>query len=290
MITAQIPATHFLTFDYTTASKLILPGYEAVTLALVGCGGTGSWLAPAVVRIGRLLKEKAGKRVNLTFIDPDHVEAKNVYRQNFCEAEIGRNKAETLAFRYGLAWGMEIAAFAVGFDKEMLGGWNSSDHLTVLIGCVDNTAGRSKLEKAVQENTYKPRWWLDCGNSQASGQALLGCGGKRPADPFQLPGYCSWLPLPSVQHPDLTAIPAMIQTDERNLELGEMSCADLAMMDSQGLAVNQRMAAEAADMLTRMLLTRDLTRLATYFDLASGSARSRYITRDEVMKGENGDA
>jgi len=48
--------------------------------------------------------------VRLAFWDYDAVEEKNIFRQNFCEAEIGTNKAETLARRYGLAWGIEIIA------------------------------------------------------------------------------------------------------------------------------------------------------------------------------------
>ena len=55
--------------------------------------------------------EKFGKTVGVYFVDPDVVEHKNCYRQNFCEAEIGRNKAESMAFRYGLAWGIEISAY-----------------------------------------------------------------------------------------------------------------------------------------------------------------------------------
>ena len=273
MITAQLPAEHFLTFDFTKVCKLILPAYKKVTLALIGCGGTGSWLAPAVARIGMLLIEKLEKEVRLVFIDPDWVEEKNVYRQNFCRAEVGRNKAQALAWRYGLAWGLEIEAVSEPFWAGELG-WSD---LAVLIGCVDNTAARSEIAK---ESRQRDAWWLDCGNEKASGQALLGSGSGRPDDPFKLPGFCSWLPLPSKQHPELveagSALPGHAGPE------AAMSCAEMAMQDAQGLMVNQRMAAEAGDILSRMLLTKDLTRYATYFDLLSGSARSKYIIKEAV--------
>ena len=97
--------------DYSIlhAKSIILPVHKQVELYLVGCGGTGSWLAPSLCRIARTLNEK-GKATNLIFVDPDIVEQKNVLRQNFCDAEIGLNKAQTLALRYSLSWGVKIEA------------------------------------------------------------------------------------------------------------------------------------------------------------------------------------
>jgi hypothetical protein len=56
----------------------------------------------------------------------------------------------------------------------------------------------------------------------------------------------------------------------------------MAMRDSQGMAINQRIAAEASDYLVRLLLTKDLCKYATYIDLASGSTKSKYILPEEV--------
>lgn len=265
-----------INLDYANARTLLLPAAETIHLALVGCGGTGSWLAPAVARVGRLLIDRFGKRVTISFIDPDAVEEKNVYRQNFCRAEIGRNKAETLAFRYGLAWGLEIRALAEPISRNH----NRGEHnLLVLIGCVDNAPARRELWETASRNGLRDRvWWLDCGNERNSGQVLLGCGARQPGG-SDLPGRCAWLPAPAVQHPDLLE-------GERvtGPEPAGMSCADMALADSQGLAINQRMAAEAADYLVRMLITQDLRKHATYIDLESGVCRSKYIT-DAVIEG-----
>jgi PRTRC genetic system ThiF family protein len=265
-----------LNLDYVNAARLFLPAGERIGLALVGCGGTGSWLAPTVARVARLLREKFGKLVEVYFVDPDPVAAKNVYRQNFCDAEIGRNKATALAWRYGLAWGLEITAVEEAFDSKPNFGHGYKFDLEILIGCVDGAAGRQQIAEYAEE--YGRRWWLDCGNFKAGGQVLLG-GGLTDKDPLGLPGLCCWLPLPSVQHPEiLQAEPKTIQPEEG------LSCADLAMLDSQGLAINQRVAAEAGDYLVRMLLTKDLKKMATYMDLASGSSRSVYITAENCRK------
>jgi hypothetical protein len=53
------------------------------------------------------------------------------------------------------------------------------------------------------------------------------------------------------------------------------------MADNQSLAVNQMVASVATDYLLR-LTSGGLKRFATYFDLESGSMRSRYITPEEI--------
>jgi tRNA A37 threonylcarbamoyladenosine dehydratase len=102
--------------SYARARKLAIGNSKELNLILVGCGGTGSWLAPSVVRAAKVLTEKISVKVNVTFIDPDLVEEKNVYRQNFCLAEIGANKAETLAL------------LGACLSPSMRWSWNSPAH------------------------------------------------------------------------------------------------------------------------------------------------------------------
>lgn len=257
--------------------ELILPVEKQVTLILVGCGGTGSWLAPAVARIGKILIERFNREVSLYFIDPDQVEEKNIYRQNFCAAEIEANKAETLATRYGLAWGIEITAVSKKY-KEVIYSLRNLNN-AIVIGCVDRTSARIEITESMKNHDMSS--WLDCGNSESYGQVLLGVKSSA-KNLFSIPGKCGGLPLPSLQHPELV--------DEQKIEMNtddhgsQLSCADMAMQDSQGLAINQRMAAEAADYLVRMLITRDLKKFATYIDLGSGTTRSKYITEKAVKE------
>lgn len=261
-----------LSMEYLSASTLIIPDSDTVNLALVGCGGTGSWLAPAVARVGRLLRDSRGMDVHIHFIDPDLVEEKNVYRQNFSDAEVGENKAYALAFRYGLSWGLPIVAHPhrLGDLKHIPGNYQQT---TVFLGCVDRASARQEIQNSMVEGA----WWIDCGNEADNGQVLIGCEGEKPKGAFKLPGYCSWLPLPTRQHPEL-----LQGSDQNRNDLG-LSCAELALRDSQGMAINQRMAAEAADYLVRLLITRNLQKMATYIDLASGVSRSIYITKQAVL-------
>jgi PRTRC genetic system ThiF family protein len=282
-----------LNLDFLEAANLRLIERDSISLVLVGCGGSGSWLAPTVVRTARLLIEKFGKTVRVVFIDPDTVEPKNCYRQNFAEFEVGRNKAECLALRYGLAWGVDVLALPQAFDADLDTLLNDERQtyygLSVVIGCVDNAKARSEIHRYLTEKAGygSARWWLDCGNDKHSGQVLVGgFNNKLDTTVFPLPDYCVRLPLPSEQHPELL-IPGTAEPEPD----AALSCADLALRGAQGLAVNQMVAAIAGDYLLRMLVYRgSLSHFQTYFDQTSGSMRSTPITARILQRYSGGSA
>lgn len=274
----QAANTPRLDLSFANAARVITAAHDEVHFLMVGCGGNGSWLAPAVARLMRVIRE-SGREASALFVDPDRVERKNIPRQNFCDAEVGYPKAQTLAARYSLAWGVEIRAIDGRFSADMVEvRWN---RLTVMIGCVDNAAARQEMARALSARMGRtpPRlWWLDCGNGHESGQVLLGSTDD-PEDlqaAFQLESFCQHLPSPAWQCPDLLD-PRPGESDSHKL-----SCAELSLANAQGLIVNQRVAAEAADYLARLLAHRNLRRFASYFDLASGSVKNHYVTPDEI--------
>jgi len=259
-----------LDVSYRDALPLLIRATRQVHVLLVGNGGTGSWLAPDLVRLACALK-RTDRQMDLTFVDPDIVEERNVYRQNFCFAETGRPKAVALAMRYGAAWGVAIRAVVEPFDPGRVRmEW---DALTVVVGCVDNAAARKAMAETLKHNQDVPQvWWLDVGNDRESGQVLLGSAAvvAQVRHAFDNRAFCQCLPGPALQEPALlSATPD---------EVMELSCEEMAVADTQSLTINKRMAAEAADYLCRLLGGGRLLKFATYLDLASGSTRSRYIT------------
>jgi PRTRC genetic system ThiF family protein len=274
--------------SFVHAAPVMISVRGALQIFLVGCGGTGSWLAPSIARLARILVDSGTRtRVAVTFVDPDVVEEANVPRQNFCAAEVGRFKAETLARRFSGAWGIPIAAITERWDGKMIREqWSVT---TILVGCVDNPAARRSLADTLANSSpYSGSqvWWLDCGNWRDNGQILLGNArtprGLREA--FQIETLCAALPSPVLVHPELlTALPHV----SRTAPPPGGSCAQMVLAHAQSLMINQRVASEAADYLARLLLasgSRDggLCRFATYFDLASGSARSLYTTPETI--------
>ncbi len=273
-----MPKQQQLDLSFVKSATLLMPATETWRFVLVGCGGTGSWLAPSVARTAYVLQQQ-GKEVGIWFVDPDHVEEKNIPRQNFCQAELGMNKAVTLAARFGAAWGVEITALPQRYEAgEFRRQWNAN---TILIGCVDNAAARKTISSSLQsndpENPHRV-WWLDCGNMESSGQVLFGSclDQKALAGAFVGTKICKALPCPSLVAPDL-----LVPRPEESRK-NKLSCADIQLANAQSLAVNQQVAAIATDYLIR-ITHGGLKRYATYFDLESGSARSLYISQDPVL-------
>lgn len=267
-----------LNLNLANASPVLTIDYTEIELWLIGCGGTGSWLAPSIVRLGRVLDSK-GKRVKLYFVDPDYVEEANVLRQCFCDAEIGLNKAKTLALRYAIVWKMEVGAIAQSFNPDWVTpGYNT---LALVVGCVDNARARQSIAQVLENNNHQlapHTWYLDCGNSRRSGQVLIGSHLSSKPDDYQFNTLgCFRLPAPTVQQPDL------LVPQPEEMEDNTLSCEQLALFNSQSLSINQRVAAEAFDYLLQ-LTTGKLRRFATYFDLESGSGRSLYTTQISVIQ------
>lgn len=147
-------------------------------------------------------------------MDFDTVESTNIPRQNFCDADLGLYKAQVLALRYGLAWGEDIAAIIEPFQRSFI----TKDYrsLNVVVGAVDNAAARGEIAAALGKNSAEdvPRtWYLDCGNSNESGQVLLGSAVTEKQMAYAFPRlenqgqfrplFCAAIPSPSIQHPEL---------------------------------------------------------------------------------------
>jgi len=195
------------------------PAYSCergVTLTLVGCGGTGSNLADPLAgllmdlgecrRGGVALPATAPGRypLRLRLVDPDRVEVKNIGRSNFGRGDVGRNKATALAERYRDAFGVVAEVYPMAFRaEEMLRDTTGGFH--ILVGCVDNTAARRELHRALDLHAAAVVL-LDAGNDHSGGQVLLGSRSEQHGlsgafDP--LVGACTQLPAPGWAFPTL---------------------------------------------------------------------------------------
>lgn len=273
-----------LDLSFANAARVLPKEFTKLKIYLIGAGGTGSFAAMNLARVAFELR-RIGKAVNLTIIDPDVVESGNIPRSNFCAAEIGRFKAQTLATRITLAWGLEVAHSneKLFYEKHIKPSRNGYKEMTILVGCVDNHPARREIHRALEEaNKYNSQnapecWWIDGGNGKSSGQVLIGSEGTREKteNHFSSSTICKKLPAPSVIHPELLEnqeIPSRRENTQR------LSCAERIMRGEQSLNINQRVAVEIGEMLTELLLTNSLRRFATYFDLESGTTRSSYCT------------
>ena len=248
---------------------LRLPEFRRVAVTLVGCGGTGSHIASGLVSIAQALAEK-GIGTDILFIDPDVVEPKNVGRQLFSQADVGRPKAQVLAERLNAAFATTVGCAVRKVDTlDKFGAEDdrvaddARNKLCVVVGAVDTASARKVIAANVRAATGRV-WWLDCGNENHSGQVALGNSfGKIE----RRMGLVTALPAPSVVYPDL------VKTHRAKRATRAQSCAELQALGVQGLMVNRMMAAWACAMLHDFLLG-ELRYIAVTFDLAHGNARA----------------
>lgn len=106
---------------------------------IIGAGGVGSWLTPAVCLL-------ASDPQLVTVIDGDDLEEKNLNRQLFDEEDIGRNKALALGAKY------KCPAMPEYFHRASIPDLQPED---VLLVCVDNHPARKEaLAAADQAGAY----------------------------------------------------------------------------------------------------------------------------------------
>lgn len=209
------------------------------SIVLVGCGGTGGYIAP---HLARLIKSLS-RNISITFVDGDVVESKNLIRQYFIEPDLNQNKAEVAAHRYSSAFGMEIQVLPEYVEEAqqildiVRDGEEFADSATILLGCVDNNKSRQVLEDTVKNLKYRPTFWIDCGNLELAGQIICGYSpsviAKDQINPqTDDPNSYGSFSLPSVfeVYPDMRENIGKFNS--------ELSCAELAQSAPQNMMTN----------------------------------------------------
>jgi len=123
---------------------------KPIKIGIIGCGGTGGWLAPLAAYTDEWLKTPS----ELYLYDPDIVEGRNIKRQNFALIDIGKRKDESFAERYENA----VAAHPKDWPND----------LDVLFLAVDNMEARNEYKYV------KAKLRIDLGNEDKFGQAFVG--------------------------------------------------------------------------------------------------------------------
>ena len=77
------------------ANYILNPPHE-LSVAVIGCGGTGSQVLTALGRMNYALRQLGHPGLQVAAYDADIVTEANCGRQLFAEQEIGHNKAEVL--------------------------------------------------------------------------------------------------------------------------------------------------------------------------------------------------
>ncbi|RRR67216.1 MAG: hypothetical protein EI684_19305 [Candidatus Viridilinea halotolerans] len=250
---------------------------------VVGCGGTGSYVAQGLARLMYDQRQRNGLRLLLMLVDGDVVEAGNCGRQLFAPSEIGLNKAQALCARLTAVWGLPITAVPEMADTALLHELSrgAPEFAKVLLGCVDTTLARRHLAAAHAHYTLT----LDCGNADQSGQVAVGTTMVKEhlRGALRCGSIAAHLPSPYMVYPNLieTAAP---------MPHGDASCAAAVAAQRQGLNVNQIVADIAVQYLTTFVEERRLTTFRTHVDIQALSMRSWPITPTALAEATGLDA
>ena len=114
-------------------------------IVLVGCGGTGAFLADSIPRL--LTNRKAA----LYLVDPDRVGPENLGRQAFGKSDLGKFKAEVLAERLARNFVGEVGYSVAPYDARVHAtAFARSIRLGLIVGAVDNAAARRAIAATLE--------------------------------------------------------------------------------------------------------------------------------------------
>ncbi|WP_268849159.1 PRTRC system ThiF family protein [Flavobacterium aestivum] len=161
-----------------TDNYLINPT-NPITVNLIGAGGTGSKVLTALMEMNHSLIELGHAGLSVRLWDNDVVTSANLGRQRFAECEVGLYKSVTLINRVNRFMGTNWKAETVKFEKDALGKMPKNAEATLYISCVDSVESRFaiadilKVQNNGRHHRDAPKYWLDFGNSQHTGQVIL---------------------------------------------------------------------------------------------------------------------
>lgn len=161
-----------------TDSYLISPT-NPITVNVIGAGGTGSKVLTALMEMNHSLMELGHAGLQVRLWDDDIITSANLGRQRFAESETGLYKSVTLINRVNRWIGTNWKAETRKFEKDHFGQIPEQAQATIYITCVDNVKARFGVAEILNALGYRrnhrdtPKYWLDFGNSQHTGQVLL---------------------------------------------------------------------------------------------------------------------
>jgi PRTRC genetic system ThiF family protein len=232
-----------------TDNYLINPT-NPIMVNLIGAGGTGSRMLTELARMNHSLITlgHAGLQVNL--FDDDVITTANQGRQLFADAEVGLYKAVALINRTNRFFGTSWKAITEQFSSTNFKSLPNRGRANIYISCVDTVSARFDIATCLKGCTgsgnferTKSLYWLDIGNSQNTGQALLSTIGEIKQPNSNLYRTVSNLPMVTDEFRELL---------EGQTENNEPSCSIAEALEKQDLFINSTLANMGASLLWKL--------------------------------------
>ncbi len=219
---------------------------------VVGAGGTGSAVLPALARLHHAMIELGHPGgIECTVYDDDTVSPTNVGRQGFYPNDVGSYKASLIVNRLNMLMGTNWRAVT-----QRLNGRTALFNVDLVIGCVDTRAARKAILDTVGETAA---YYLDCGNDTDRGQVVLGQTmprRQRKTSPLRLPHVGELFP-------DLV-------DPSKDADDDTPSCSMADALRKQSLVINSAIAVQAFNLLWTLFRTGSLKYSGVFVNLTTG--------------------
>lgn len=274
-----------------TAKPVRVLDHADTHVTIVGGGGTGGFVLRNICRLLWGLKEQRrathdetrtfGRRrpevvPDVLLCDGDVVERKNVIRQDFAPADVGRPKALVLAERYSAAYSLTVRAYPryLGRDTDLA---DIAPEGGIVAGCVDNAPTRRLLHDRLSD--YTDVVYLDSGNAGVDVPARGGVPTRSEQAATRDSGWdgqvlCGvrkggegLIPLPAETMPDL------IESDDGRPP-GEVPCGEVIESLPQRQMTNLMAATVMTAYLTTLLCEGTLLHSHSFFCARRGFLKS----------------
>lgn len=223
----------------------LISGGEAITINLIGVGGTGSWVLGDLIALHHYLVETGRLGLKVRAYDPDIVTEANLGRQNFNSADLNENKAVALVEKYNRYWGLNWEGIPEEFSA-------AHKQANITICCVDSIESRRKIIEAIRirkkrayDDSEYPHFLIDCGNGYDYGQIIV--------TPLWESGHKTFLDYFPDQKENIT----------------EPSCSVLESLGKQNLFINKFMANLAVNWLYEGIRNTEQSNLGYFFNFNS---------------------
>jgi PRTRC genetic system ThiF family protein len=161
-----------------TDNYLINPT-NPIQINLIGAGGTGSKVVTSLIEVNHSLITLGHAGLSVRLWDDDIITEANLGRQRFAECETGLYKSVALSNRANRWSGTNWKAETIKFETDSLERLPENAGASIFISCVDSVKARFEIADILQRlnnsraYSNRPRYWMDFGNSQHTGQVIL---------------------------------------------------------------------------------------------------------------------
>jgi len=200
--------------------------------------------------------------LDVTVMDGDVIAPANCVRQPFTTSEVGLSKAVVMVSRVNLFWGVRWTS-----QPSFVSATTKLPDVDLVISCVDTRAARSDLLELVTDCRSRVFYWMDMGNSAASGQLVLG----QPRNGRNRQSADRLRTAPEL-FPEITMA---------TLDAGDgPSCSAIEALERQEPFVNQVLAQHALALLARLFRYGRIEHHGAFVDVANSRVQPLPVNPD----------